>query len=51
MTESRFAGEGTGMAVVYQSLSLTRDDSWRHVSTFAPFGTYYGYFTAGAETV
>ena len=39
------------MTATGQSCLSIRGASRRCMSGFAPFGTYYVYFTAGAETV
>lgn len=39
------------MTATCQSRLLTRDALRRRSGGLAPFGYWYGYFTAGAETV
>ena len=51
LTWSGFRGEGSGMTATGQTCLMTRDALRRRASGFAPFGYWYGYFTAGAETV
>ena len=49
LTWPGFRGEGSEMTATGQSCLMTRDASPRR--GFAPFGYWYGYFTAGAVTV
>jgi len=51
LTAPNLAGEGRAMTATGQCRLSTRDASMRRASRLAPFGTYYGYFTAEAETV
>lgn len=51
LTWSRFTGEGTDMTATRHIHLPNSDASPRRMGGFAPFGYYFGYFTAGAEMV
>ncbi len=51
LTGRGITGEGTDMTATRQIDPLDRGASRRSAGGLAPFGYYYSYFTAGAETV
>jgi hypothetical protein len=51
LTAPNLVGEGRAMTATGQSRLSIRVASMRRASGLVPFGTYYAYFTAGAETV